>query len=181
METADYFNKPELEEKATKPNKEEENYKSIWGGHKGKRALNKTTCFLDRGWEWAEEQAIPNNKTKGAEATKPLQTTCERTPDLAAVGAESKLSTQASRATLLWETLQGAEAAAHVPSVASVDRQHHPCSGLVTPKVEHNYSPGFAHSFLLSLGGDHSDPHTERFAQATAGDGESGAVLGPGD
>ena len=41
-------------------------------------------------------------------------------------------------------------------------------------------SPGLAHNFLLPLGGDYSNPHTERFEQATAGGGESGAALGPG-
>ena len=41
---------------------------------------------MDRGWEWAEGQIIPNYKTKGAEATKPQQTMCEQTLDPAAVG-----------------------------------------------------------------------------------------------
>ena len=51
LETADYFNKPELEKKATKQNKGEEHSKSIWRGHEGTGDLNKPTCDLDMGWE----------------------------------------------------------------------------------------------------------------------------------
>ena len=49
--------------------------------------ITKPICDTDKDWERPEE-VILNNKTKGAEATKPLQTTCERTLDPAAVGAE---------------------------------------------------------------------------------------------
>ena len=113
LETADYFKQTELEGMATKPNKKEENSKDIWGGDEGKGPLNKPTYDLNITGEWAEEQVIPKSKTKGVEAIKPQQTTCERTQDPAAVGAEARLSTQASRATLLWETVRGAEAATH--------------------------------------------------------------------
>ena len=41
-------------------------------------------------------------------------------------------------------------------------------------------SPGLARNFLLPLGGDYSNPDTQRFEQATAGGGESGTALGPG-
>ena len=49
LETADYFNKPELEKKATKQNKGEEHSKSIWGGHEGMGDLNKNPYVT---WIW---------------------------------------------------------------------------------------------------------------------------------
>ena len=75
-----------MEQKTTKPNKGEENSRGNFGGSKRMGALTKPTCDMDRGWEWAEGQIIPNYKTKGAEATKPQQTMCEQTLDPAAVG-----------------------------------------------------------------------------------------------
>ena len=112
-------------------------------------ALTKPTCDLNRVWEWAEEQIVPNYKTKGAEATKPQKTTCDQTLNPAAVGAESKLSTPRPRATLLWEALRGAEAATHVPSLASVDGQQHPSGSVAVPKVECDHTPGFAPGFVV--------------------------------
>ena len=69
LETADYFNKPELEKKATKQNKGEEHSKSIWGGHEGTGDLNKPICDLDMGWEWAEEQVIPRTCSQFSSST----------------------------------------------------------------------------------------------------------------
>ena len=52
LETADYLNKQEeLEQRATKPNKGEENSRKILEGYEGVGALTKPTCDLDRGWE----------------------------------------------------------------------------------------------------------------------------------
>ena len=141
--------------------------------------ITKPICDTDKDWERPEE-VILNNKTKGAEAAKPPMTMCEQTLDPTAVGEKAKLSTWVRRATLSWETLQEEEAVTHVPSAASVDSQHSSCSSLVTPQVEGTHTTGFACSFLLPLGGDYSDPDTQRFEQAAAGGGESGTALGPG-
>ena len=62
-DTADHSNKQEeLEQKATKPNKGEESSMENLGGSEGVWALTKPTYDLDRVWEWAEEQIIPNKK-----------------------------------------------------------------------------------------------------------------------
>ena len=46
--------------------------------------------------------------------------------------------------------------------------------------AEEQEIPRTCSQFSSPLGGDYSNPHTERFEQATAGGGESGAALGPG-
>ena len=72
LDTADHSNKQEeVEQKATTPNKGDESSMEDLGGSEGVGALTKPTCHMDGVWEWAEEQIIPNYKTKGAEATKP--------------------------------------------------------------------------------------------------------------
>ena len=126
LDTDDNSNKKEeWGRKATKPNKGKESSMENLGGSQGLGAISKPTCDLNRVMEWAEEQLVHNSKKKGTIATKPKKSMCDLTLDPAPVEEKLKLSTLRPRTTLFQEALWGAEAATHVPSLASVDEWQH--------------------------------------------------------